>query len=170
MATRVINWIETRFFIRTSKQKEAFRSVLSLKILTCSYIPNAKILARGTISYKFELFFIFLWRQKPCKRLGQSWYFVEISYQSFKMKTKFFFFNPSQSLDMFLVCSQFFLPLKPYVLIYFVLIKNDSKKIMYLLKKFIQTSTDFFYMIRSKRSQRAIFDKLTVLYSRKQLF
>ena len=66
---------------------------------------------------------------KPKDVLNMDFYQMQrfsrvILHQSFKMKTTFFSFNPSQSLDMFLACSDFFLSLKPHILIYFVLIKK----------------------------------------------
>ena len=74
--------------------------------LICSYLLNAKILSCGAYLQKFKLYFIaFCWRQKPCKWLGQSWYFVEISHKSFKMTTKFFSLILLKALCSYILCS-----------------------------------------------------------------
>ena len=90
----------TLFFIRTSKLKEAFRRFYFF----FSFNPK-NVLKRVLLIFQIQRFS----RVNP--------------HQNFKMKTMLFFSNSSQSLYMFLSMLLIFLPMKPYVLIYFVLIK-----------------------------------------------
>ena len=70
-----------------------------------------------------------------------------ISHQSFKMKTTFFFFNPSKALYMFLTCSYFF---ATEALCSYILCSYEKNVYLLLLKLYILSQKQYFCTLKRR--------------------